>query len=264
MSSNKKLEYYLSRIASLSEFSTGRLRVILKTVATVKEEKRHIKSLLDVGCSDGSLTILVNEVLGAKEVCGIEISPVAAEQAEKKGIKVSVLDVESEKFPYKDETFDVVIACDIIEHLFDSENLLKESYRVLRDRGYLILSTPNLASWYNRMAFTFGFQPFGTACSLHFARGGKPKFTCPPNEWGVGDWGGEHIRVMTLRALKDLLKYHNFTILDTLGAPGIIQGKDKPLIFKLVCLVDRFFAFFASFSTWIIIKAMKQKIGEGR
>lgn len=79
----RKMEYYLSRIAPLSEFSTGRVRAILKTVASVKEEKGRIKSLLDIGCSDGSLTILVNEVLEAKEVYGIEISPAAAEQAEK-------------------------------------------------------------------------------------------------------------------------------------------------------------------------------------
>lgn len=259
ISKDKKLEYYLSRIAPLSEFSIKRVKVLLNFASSIKAQRGNIKSLLDIGCSNGSLTVLLNGILNAEKICGIEISPVAAEEARKKGIEVSILNVESERLPYEDETFDVVVAGDIIEHLFDSENLLKESYRVLKDEGFLVLSTPNLASWYNRIAFIFGFQPFGTACSLHFPRGGKPKFTCSPNKWAVGDWGGEHIRVMTLCALKDLLKLHNFVILEIKGAPGVLRGKNVSLIFKFVSLADRFLSFFPNFSSWMIVKAVKLK-----
>ena len=56
-----------------------------------------------------------------------------------------MFNVEKDVFPYPDETFDVVLCCEILEHLpFSPSHMLYEINRVLKDEGQLILTTPNI------------------------------------------------------------------------------------------------------------------------
>ncbi len=60
---------------------------------------------------------------------------------------VDHFDAERDPFPYPDEHFDLVIAGEIIEHLtYDPMHMLLEARRVLRDGGYLLVTTPNVGS----------------------------------------------------------------------------------------------------------------------
>lgn len=61
---------------------------------------------------------------------------------------------------FRDELFDTILALDVIEHLWDMDTMLKESYRILKPNGRLILTTPNLTSWRNRIAVLLGKNPF--------------------------------------------------------------------------------------------------------
>lgn len=55
--------------------------------------------------------------------------------------------VESDRFPYDDGSFRIVLCCELIEHLRrDPMHMLWECNRVLQDGGYLLLTTPNIAS----------------------------------------------------------------------------------------------------------------------
>jgi SAM-dependent methyltransferase len=61
---------------------------------------------------------------------------------------VDLFDAEKDPFPYPDGHFDVVLACEILEHLrFDPMHMLLESRRVLAPDGALVLTTPNTASF---------------------------------------------------------------------------------------------------------------------
>lgn len=62
-------------------------------------------------------------------------------------------------FKVKSNFFDLCIALEIIEHLFDTDFFLQEIHRVLRPGGFLILSTPNLASLPNRFKLLLGKYP---------------------------------------------------------------------------------------------------------
>ena len=61
---------------------------------------------------------------------------------------VDLFNAEKDRYPYADNSFDVVLACEIYEHmLLDPMHLLVECHRVLGENGALILTTPNIMSW---------------------------------------------------------------------------------------------------------------------
>jgi len=57
-------------------------------------------------------------------------------------------------------SFDVVFANQVIGHLYETDLFLKEIYRMLKNGGYTIISTPNLAGFHNIFSLIFGKQPF--------------------------------------------------------------------------------------------------------
>lgn len=172
------------------------------------------KIILDVGCGSGELGELLKEKFQV-EVHGVDINDEAIKSAKKKGIKVKVADVE-EKWPYKDAQFDVVTATEIIEHVVNPDHFLSEAKRVLEKNGYLVITTPNLSAWFNRIIFLFGYQPFFTEVStidktmgLSFTR------RITPNREPVG-----HVRCFTMKALKDILELHGYEIVLVKGTYG--------------------------------------------
>jgi len=106
---------------------------------TFQKNKKDIK-WLDIGCSLG---YLVKEVLEEGiDAYGIDISEYAIKNAvvENRVKYGSITDI-----PFEDNTFDVVSAFDVIEHIYpkDTEKAILEMYRVLKNNGFLILTTPN-------------------------------------------------------------------------------------------------------------------------
>ena len=132
-------------------------------LADVRYKKIHsmLKKLprgriLEIGCSDGEfLRLMKNE---GWQVKGLEISEKSTQKAIDKGVDVSVHNA-NEKLPIKDDSFDVVVAGEVIEHLFEDLDFVNECYRVLKKEGILIVTTPNLTSLKNRILMLFGFHP---------------------------------------------------------------------------------------------------------
>jgi 2-polyprenyl-3-methyl-5-hydroxy-6-metoxy-1,4-benzoquinol methylase len=99
--------------------------------------------LLDIGCSTGYF--LLEAKLRYWEVQGIEISDKAASVAREHlrlPVKTGVL---TEK-EFEAESFDVVTAWDVLEHISDPNPLMEQVYRVLKRGGLFILNTPNVSS----------------------------------------------------------------------------------------------------------------------
>ena len=193
-----------------------------------KLEDRHKKVLdifsrykferiLDVGCGDGNFAMLIARACKAKEVYGIEISEKGAELARKNGVKCYQLDVDEEDFPFEDNYFDAIFAGEIIEHLYDTDHFLDEIYRVLKPNGILVLTTPNLACWQNRIALLLGFQPYATTVSLRYRIGHLSGDSDLLPEEIVQ--GRRHISVFTLKALLKLLEIHKFDVIQIKGTP---------------------------------------------
>lgn len=77
---------------------------------------------------------------------GVTFRDLQTEQQRSLNFSFEHFNVETDRFPYPDETFDVVIFAEIIEHLLnDPCGVLREIHRVLKPAGRIILTTPNVA-----------------------------------------------------------------------------------------------------------------------
>ncbi|PTQ09115.1 hypothetical protein CLG96_14765 [Sphingomonas oleivorans] len=100
------------------------------------------KRVLDLACGTGYGSALLAQA-GA-EVTGVDISPEAIRMAKKRyGADVIFAIADCYDLPFADDTFDVVVANEMIEHVENHDGLIKEAKRVLTDGGLFLVSTPN-------------------------------------------------------------------------------------------------------------------------
>ncbi len=133
-------------------------RALRRETARLSSRGPAPRLLLDVGCWDGVATARYSAILGCA-ACGIEVFAGPAASARELGIEVAEIDLEREPFPWGDESFDVVVANQVFEHLKNIWLPMSEIFRVMRPGGALILSVPNLASLHNRILLAAGGQP---------------------------------------------------------------------------------------------------------
>ncbi len=110
---------------------------LLSTLSLVKS--LPITSILDVGSGGGFFLLLVPQEWSKVAVD----SPLNAELVSKRGIHSSGLDLEEEAFPFEDNTFDLVTLLEVIEHIRNKSHVFSEIYRVLRQNGLLVVTTPD-------------------------------------------------------------------------------------------------------------------------
>jgi SAM-dependent methyltransferase len=113
------------------------------------------RRVLDLGCRDGALTRAYTE---GNEVVGVDADREALAEAEKLGIETRWADLD-ESLPFEDESFDVVVAGELLEHLRDPHRLVAEARRVLKPGGTLVGSVPNAYRLKNRLRFLAGRKP---------------------------------------------------------------------------------------------------------
>lgn len=181
-----------------------------RTLEFIKELNIKVNAYLDLGCGNGFLTINIAKVVRAKEVFGVDIDEGALRQASLRGVKVFICDLNKDSLPFRRCSFDLVTAFEVLEHLINPDNALSEAHRVLKTNGLFVITVPNMASLESRFELLLGRYPYGLEYSTRTLRSHswfKFKRLKP-----VG-----HVRGYTLWALKDLLDYHGFSILEVRG-----------------------------------------------
>ena len=88
------------------------------------------------------------------KVIGLELSKESTLKARKNGFDVKIGSVYD--IPFKGKSFDVVHMSEIIEHVLDTDKALSEVHRVLKENGRLIITTPNCASFRDRILVLTG------------------------------------------------------------------------------------------------------------
>src|SRR5205814_7906584 len=102
---------------------------------------------------------------GGAVLHGVDISQVAVEEANRRGLKAQCCSLDT-ALPFANESFDAVICLEVLEHLMMPEFTCREIHRVLRPGGQVLISVPNVAAWRNRMELLL----LG-----HFNPGGSPQ-----------------------------------------------------------------------------------------
>jgi SAM-dependent methyltransferase len=99
--------------------------------------------ILDLGCSRGFF-------LGECKKNGIQVNGIDVDPEIIDGDKVRKCNMEKDRFPYEDNTFDVVFSSGVLQHIAKPPaNLMQEVYRVLKPGGKLALHVRNERSWIN-------------------------------------------------------------------------------------------------------------------
>lgn len=168
-------------------------------------ENNYIKkgyTLLDIGAGNGEM--LYNS--RAEKIIVFDRDNYFEEEFYEDGIKFYKLDVSNDLFPLKDNSVDVITINHVIEHLADYKTLMSECKRVLKPKGLLIITTPDINA---------------SKLRLDFWNGRPTRF----NFWN----DPTHIKPYTLKGIKRLYNMFDFKILKA--------GHTPPLEYIYLCLL---------------------------
>jgi SAM-dependent methyltransferase len=192
---------YLSRVFHASEEANR--RAILRSLPVACGG-----SLLDLGTHRGDFTARLAGHVRAERLAGVELIERHAAVARSRGIDVAVADLD-EGIPFPSESFDIVHANQVIEHVRRTDVFLREVRRVLKPEGLACISTNNLSSWHNVVSLGLGMQPMPMHVSDEIIVGNPLN---PEHRWGHRDLGRTHLRLFTARALAELADYHGLAM----------------------------------------------------
>jgi SAM-dependent methyltransferase len=221
---------YLSRVFHASEEANR--RAILRALPAGRGGV-----LLDLGTHRGDFTLRVADRLDSARAVGIELIERHAAVARQRGVDVTVGDLD-EGLPFDSESFDVVHANQVLEHVRRTDVFMREVRRVLKPDGVACISTNNLSSWHNVLSLGLGMQPMPMHVSDEIIVGNPLN---PEHRWGHRDAGRTHLRLFTARALSELAGYHGLA-LERLTAVGYYPL--PPLLARAAARVDPLHAAF--------------------
>lgn len=116
-----------------------RLNVVFRKLLNKREIQN--KKFLEIGCGLGYFSNKAVK-MGAK-VTGIDIGPKLVSINKKLTPKGKFIVSSASKLPFKDGMFDVVLSTEVIEHVDNQKDAIKEMFRVLKKNGVLVITTPN-------------------------------------------------------------------------------------------------------------------------
>lgn len=115
--------------------------------------REHIgtgKRVADIGCRDGALTSTYAE---GNEVVGVDIDAEALARAKARlGIATLQMDLNG-PWSLPEKSFDAVVACEVVEHLYYPESVIRKAAQLLVPGGVFVGSVPNAFSLVNRLRY---------------------------------------------------------------------------------------------------------------
>ncbi|MBS0502060.1 MAG: methionine biosynthesis protein MetW [Burkholderiaceae bacterium] len=164
---------------------------LLNTIAQLVPQGSHV---LDLGCGDGALLQQLTRDKGCTGY-GIDIDDANVLACVRRGVNVLQVNLHQGLASFADQSFDVVLQINTLQHLRNAEVMLRETVRVGRVG---IVAFPNFAHWANR---------------LSVLRGRMPVTARLPYEW----YDTPNIRVGTFKDFEVLAGKNGLTVLDAFG-----------------------------------------------
>lgn len=129
--------------------------------------KKNI-SILDFGCGKGVITSEIATINPDVKLYGVDVSDDALRATKKKLPQITVKKItDGGKIPFQDNFFDFVIASDVLEHVYDTENAFIELSRVLKKNGRILISVPYNGLLKRVLISAFFFEKVFTPYSPH-------------------------------------------------------------------------------------------------
>lgn len=149
-----------------------------------------VKMVLDIGCGEGDLALALKE--GGYVVTGVDLSSRALERAAPALHDSFCFNIENTEWPRElvEKRFDLIVASEVLEHLFDPATFLNKAGCLLAPDGKIIITVPNFLFWKKRIRLAFGDFQY--------------------EEKGLWDLG--HIRFFTIKTARDFFKKEGFII----------------------------------------------------
>lgn len=188
----KQIDSILSNVGDMA------LKRRAKRVLEELELKNNDK-ILEIGCGDGFYLHLINNQGFKLQLFGIDNDPNALISARKNlpDGKVKLIESNAERLPFTKSFFDKIIMSEVIEHVSDDRKVLKETYRVLKPGGFLLLTTPHTD-------YPFFWDPVNWLLQHTFGLHIKEGF------W-AGIWN-QHLRLYKREEIKDKLEKSGFKL----------------------------------------------------
>jgi len=164
------------------------------TMQSIAQRVPQGSRVLDLGCGDGAMLDYLQRERGCAGY-GIEINDANVLACMKRGVNVIQLNLDEGLSMFDDNSFDVVLQVDTLQHLRNTETMLVETARVGRTG---IVAFPNFAHWPNRMSIL---------------RGRMPVTRRLPYQW----YDTPNIRVGTFKDFEVLAMKNRLRILDAFG-----------------------------------------------
>ena len=165
--------------------------LIMQAIAQLVPQGARV---LDLGCGDGALLAHLQQHKGCTGY-GVELDDNNVLACAQRGVNVLQLNLDQGLKVFADQSFDVVLQIDTLQHLRNAEVMLRETARV----GQIgIVAFPNFAHWFNR---------------LSVLRGRMPVTKRLPYQW----YDTPNIRVGTYADFADLARKNDLRILDAFG-----------------------------------------------
>ncbi len=161
-------------------------RKIIEQIIDIVNGMPDNAKILSVGSGDGYVERFIEEQTGRRIQC-LDVSPKRVEIARKRGLEA--MEGSAYQLPFEDDSFDLVLAIHIFEHLVNPEIFLDEVHRVLNHRGAFFMSLPN----YGNLAYRIKYLVKGSLDTFLQIRLG-------------------HFRHYTYREACRYLEQHNFRI----------------------------------------------------
>jgi 2-polyprenyl-3-methyl-5-hydroxy-6-metoxy-1,4-benzoquinol methylase len=166
------------------------------TLQEISDKYGDMKDLCDIGCGDGTRTILFDRY--GRKIYGVDRIDWIHENIRKRFFFIKS-DFINSAIPFDNQRFDIVMSFDVIEHMDETKAriMLREIHRVLRDNGVLIISTPNR----NRLLAFF----------LYLFRLRKLPYLPDPATKDVDPYA-YHVKEYTSSELEQLLKQEGMSV----------------------------------------------------
>lgn len=208
---------------------------------------RSSPRILDIGCFIGTELFMLPKPNTKAAYWGIDISPstinYARSLARQRGEKEIIFQVGdgNRTLNFPDKYFDIIYALELVEHINDPAKFIKEVYRILRDDGVFIISTPNAGTFLNKISSALPsrvMRHLNSSREADFRRHGRTTHI----DSSVWDRDA-HVSLWNYSRWKNMFKTNGFVIEKTEGSSffgGSRFISERPFLLGLVVLLDSF------------------------